>query len=97
MKRLLKEGLQMLITLIILLMVMWALVAPANAESDTYYILGNRNVVKAINDDPEGFGPRIIDCQSKNSTDPVGCIIAAEKVKQEKKQFAAKKRQLASK
>ncbi len=50
----------------------------------TYYIVGDRDVVKVVNNDLEGSGPRIIDCQKNNNQDPIGCIIAAEKIKEER-------------
>ena len=77
----------------LLLMILWALVAPAQAESVTYYVPVAQDVVRAVNDDPGGSGPRIVDCQSKNSRDPLGCIIAAEKIKiGSKRRLASKKK-----
>ena len=94
-EKLLNEILRILVTLLILLMILYALVPSANAET-TYYILGDRNVVRTYTPDPVGEDKIIyVDCKKLRSQDDVlGCIIAANyaKEKQLEKVASNKKR-----
>ncbi|HOD61885.1 MAG TPA: hypothetical protein PKG96_07250 [Bacilli bacterium] len=94
-EKLLNEILRILVTLLILLMILYALVPSANAET-TYYILGDRNVVRTYTPDPVGEDKIVyVDCKKLRSQDDVlGCIIAANyaKEKQLEKVASNKKR-----
>jgi len=76
-------------------MILYALVPSANAET-TYYILGDRNVVRTYTPDPVGEDKIVyVDCKKLRSQDDVlGCIIAANyaKEKQLEKVASNKKR-----
>jgi hypothetical protein len=82
------------ITLIFLLLILLAASA-AQAET-TYYILGDRNVVRTYTPDPVGEDKIVyVDCKKLRSQDDVlGCIIAANyaKEKQLEKVASNKKR-----
>lgn len=94
-EKLLNEILRILVTLLILLMILYALVPSANAET-TYYILGDRNVVRTYTPDPVGEDKIVyVDCKKLQSQEDVlGCIIAANyaKEKQLEKVASNKKR-----
>jgi hypothetical protein len=64
-------------------MILYALVPSANAET-TYYILGDRNVVRTYTPDPVGEDKIVyVDCKKLRSQDDVlGCIIAANYAKE---------------
>lgn len=79
-------------TLLVVMLLVLSLVGTAVADQQVYYIVGDRDVIKVINDTPGVNAPEVIDCQKKNNSDPIGCIIATAKVKGQK-QMAAKKRQ----
>ncbi len=63
------------------------LVIASIAQAETvYYIVDDRNVVKVYSPDPVGEEKIVyIDCQDKNNSDPIGCIIAADQIKEKQK------------
>jgi uncharacterized membrane protein len=86
--------LRVIITML-LMMIMWLLIEPAQAET-TYYILGDRSVVKTYTPDP-GFGEDkivYVDCEKLRSQDDIiGCIIAANYEREQRlEKVAAKKK-----
>jgi len=66
---------------VFVVLVLLSLVGTATAQ-DRIYILGNRNVYMEMTTDSAGQAPVIIDCQIQNNFDPIGCIIAANSVKE---------------
>lgn len=66
--------------ILIALALVMSLVGTAVAE-DRIYILGDRDVVMVISAESAGQNPVIIDCQAKDSSDPIGCIIAFNDLK----------------
>lgn len=66
--------------LLIALAVMLSLVGTVSA-ADYIYILGNRSVVMVVSAESAGQDPITVDCQKKNNSDPIGCIIAANDLK----------------
>ena len=83
-ERLLMEVIRVAVTLLLLLLIMYALIPSAHAET-TYYILGDRNVVRTFSPDPVGEDRIVyVDCQKRQSTndDVIGCIIAANYYKE---------------
>ena len=92
-EKLLNEILRILVTLLILLMILYALVPSANAET-TYYILGDRNVVRTYTPDPVGEDKIVyVDCKKLQSQeDVIGCIIAANYAKEKQLERAANKK-----
>lgn len=97
-EKIMEELIRVAVTLLLLLVFLYALVPPAHAET-TYYILGDRSVVTTSTPDP-GFGEVkivYVDCKKLRSTqqeDVIGCIIAAnyEREKQLEKVASLKKR-----
>lgn len=59
----------------------------AMANETTFYILGNRTVLKVTASEPGQSTVKIVDCQSKKCSDRLGCILATiyEKEKQKLK------------
>jgi uncharacterized membrane protein len=86
------------IVTMLLMMIMWALTLPAQAET-TYYILGDRSVVRTYTSDP-GFGEDkivYVDCEKLRSQDDViGCIIAANYEREQQLEKAAAKKKTMS-
>jgi hypothetical protein len=77
--------------LFVVFVLLLSLVGTATA-TDYIYILGDRSVYMTVTAASAGEPPVIVDCQSQNNQDPIGCIIAArmDKEKYAKRYLTAK-------
>jgi len=83
-----------ILRMMLLLLLLYALVPSANAET-TYYILGDRDVVQTYTPGPIFGEDKIVyvDCEKLRSQDDViGCIIAANYAKEQQLERAANKK-----